>query len=53
MKATKAKRKDPAAVSLGRRGGKARLKTMTKEQRSELARNAVLARWARKSPKGE
>lgn len=39
------KRKDQAAVSLGRRGGKARLKTMTPEERSEIAREAAKARW--------
>jgi len=38
-----AKRKNPAAVALGRRGGKARLKTMTPEQRSAIARKAGLA----------
>jgi len=46
-----AKRKDPAAVALGRKGGKkggpARAAAMTPEERSESARNAVLARWAR------
>lgn len=46
------KRKDPAAVSLGRRGGKARLKKMTAEQRSEVARKGAAARWAKKA-KGE
>jgi hypothetical protein len=30
---------------LGKRGGKARLKTMTKQQRHESARNAARARW--------
>jgi hypothetical protein len=35
-----AKRKNPAAVALGRKGGKARLKTMTPEERSEIARKA-------------
>jgi len=40
-----AKRKNSAAVALGRKGGKARLKTMTKEQRSELAKKAAKARW--------
>lgn len=34
-----------AAQSLGRKGGKARLKKMTKEQRSALARAAALKRW--------
>jgi len=38
-------RKDEAAVALGRKGGKARLRTMTAEQRSEIARKAVQARW--------
>lgn len=46
------KRKDPAAVSLGRRGGrkggKARAENMTAEERRESARRAVQARWARK-----
>lgn len=44
--------KDPAAVSLGRKGGlkggKARAKSMTKKQRSESARKAALARWSSK-----
>jgi hypothetical protein len=46
-----AKRKNPAAVALGRKGGlkggPARAKKMTPEERSESARKAVLARWAR------
>jgi hypothetical protein len=37
------KRKDPAAVSLGRRGGKARAKNLTAEERSAIARKAGLA----------
>jgi hypothetical protein len=44
---TKKKEKDPNAVALGRKGGKARLQKMTSEQRSELARKAVSARWAK------
>jgi hypothetical protein len=44
-------RKNPAAVSLGRKGGlkggPARAASMTAEERSESARNAVLARWAK------
>jgi len=44
--------KDPAAVELGRRGGKkggkARAARMTPEQRSEAARKAAKARWERK-----
>jgi hypothetical protein len=43
--------KDPAAVSLGRRGGlrggKARAAKMTPEERSESARRAAKARWAK------
>lgn len=46
-----AKRKNPAAVALGRKGGKkggpARAASLTKEQLSESARNAVNARWAK------
>jgi hypothetical protein len=41
-----AKRKNPMAVALGRRGGKARLKKLTDEKRSEVARQAAQARWA-------
>ena len=41
--------KDPAAVSLGRRGGlkggKARAASMTPEQRTELAKKAAAKRW--------
>lgn len=44
-------KKNPAAVALGRRGGKkggpARAAKLTPEQRSESARNAVRARWAK------
>ncbi len=40
-------RKNPAAVALGRKGGKARAQKMTKEERSEAARSAVKARWAK------
>jgi hypothetical protein len=47
------KRKDPAAVSLGRRGGRAAagagLKSwraqLTAEERREIARRAARARW--------
>lgn len=41
--------KDPAAVSLGRRGGlkggSARAKSLTAEERQEIARKAARARW--------
>jgi len=43
--------KNPAAVALGRKGGKkggpARAARLTPEQRSESARNAVQARWTK------
>ncbi len=42
-------RKLPAAVELGRRGGIATRMKLTSEQRSENARKAVMARWARKT----
>jgi hypothetical protein len=48
-----ARRKNPHAVALGRKGGKvggpkggkARWEGLSPEQRSELARKAVRARW--------
>jgi general stress protein YciG len=35
--------KDPAAVSLGRKGGKARLTKLTQKERSDIARKGGLA----------
>ena len=50
-----AKKKNPAAVALGRKGGKkggkARAAKMTPEERSESARKAVQARWAKAKAK--
>jgi hypothetical protein len=43
--AEKKKRKNPAAVALGRRGGKNSQVNLTPEQRTGLARKAVQARW--------
>ena len=37
-----------AAAELGRKGGRARASKLTPEQRSEIARKAVMARWAKK-----
>ncbi len=37
--------KNKAAVSLGRRGGKARAEKMTGARRSEIAKSAAKARW--------
>jgi hypothetical protein len=43
--------KDPAAVSLGRRGGlkggKARSDNLSDERRSQIAREAARARWGK------
>jgi len=43
------KRKNPHAVALGKlggsKGGKIRAAKLTSEQRSKIARNAVIARW--------
>lgn len=41
--------KDPAATSLGSRGGKARARNLSKEQLSEAGKKAAKARWANKS----
>jgi hypothetical protein len=46
------KKKDPAAVALGRKGGKAALKKLTKEQRTAKARKAVIARWKKEKGPG-
>lgn len=47
-----AKRKDPAAVSLGRKGGKARVpkgfSKMGKKRRSEIGKAAAKKRWGKK-----
>jgi hypothetical protein len=37
--------KDPAAVALGRKGGKARAAALGKRKRAEIARNAAQKRW--------
>jgi hypothetical protein len=43
--------KNPAAVELGRlggkKGGKARANSLTPEQRSEIAKRAAAARWSK------
>ena len=45
------KKKNPNAVALGKlggsKGGKIRAARLSPEERSEIARKAVLARWAR------
>lgn len=37
--------KDPAAKSLGSRGGKKRAENMTPERRAEIAKKAAESRW--------
>jgi len=44
---SKKKDKDPSAVALGRRGGKARIHKLTPEQRKNIAQKAARARWSR------
>lgn len=39
--------KDKAAVSLGRRGGKARAEKMSAARRAEIAKKAAAERWKR------
>lgn len=39
--------KDPAAVLLGAKGGKARAKTMSKKARTASAKKAAAARWGK------
>ena len=47
------KDKNPAAVELGRlgglKGGVARARNLSADQRSEMARRAAIARWRKKS----
>ncbi len=40
--------KDPAAVSLGRKGGAARASALSKKKRSEIAKKAAASRWKSK-----
>lgn len=46
-----ARKKNPAAVQLGRRGGKAYVERHTPVQRSEAAKKAAQARWAKQKGK--
>jgi len=48
-----AKRKNPMAVALGKRGGKARLTKITPARRSEIASLAAVARWGKTGKKGK
>lgn len=40
--------KDPAAVALGRKGGKSRAKNLTPEQLREIGKKGAEARWGKK-----
>jgi hypothetical protein len=50
-----AKKKNPAAVALGRLGGKksaqGRMEKISPEERKEIARNAAKVRWAKEGKK--
>lgn len=48
-----AKRKNPMAVALGKRGAAARLTKMTPEQRKDVARKGAAARWESQAPGGD
>jgi hypothetical protein len=45
--------KNPAAVSLGRKGGKAYKANHTPQERKESARRAAQARWAKAKKKDQ
>lgn len=45
--------KNPAAVELGRKGGKATARKLTPQQRKESARRAAQARWAKAKKKNQ
>src|ERR1051325_11522288 len=47
MQITDEKRKNPAAVALGRLGGKKRAETLSPEELSAQGRKAAAARWAK------
>lgn len=48
------KKKDPAAVALGRKGGLKSRVNLSPEERKKLAKKAAAARWGKKKPtKGE
>jgi hypothetical protein len=53
IKKTRPKKKNPAAVALGRKGGlkggKARAKKLTHEQLSEIGKKGAAKRWGSKS----
>ena len=46
------KKKNAAAVALSKLAAQGRMKKLTPEQRSEYARNAARARWAKREKDG-
>ena len=40
--------KDPAAVALGKKGGRVRTETLGRARRSEIAKKAATTRWQKK-----
>lgn len=44
--------KNAAAAELGKKGGEARAKNLTKEQLTEIGRKGAQTRWAKQSKKG-
>jgi len=40
--------KDPAAVTLGKKGGAARAAALSKKRRAEIAKKAAQSRWGKK-----
>ena len=42
------KNKNPAAVELGKKGGKARQAKLTPEERRELGKKGMASRWGKK-----
>ena len=44
------KSKNPHAAALGQKGGKARAKRLSAEERRESARKAAVARWRKRDP---
>lgn len=40
-------KRDPAAVALGQKGGKARAASLSKKRRAEIASKAAAKRWAK------
>ena len=47
------KKKDPAAVFLGQKGGKARAARLSREQLSQIGKKGAQARWGRGKAKKE